>query len=164
MTSSFVETAKSRTAKRTYDPIANVESYEEGLSRFLADTTMGLTKKELSSSAYKVKVEYFDAAGDDKGYVNMYAADKTAYEEMASLLAGNEATETAAGIGGTASRDSAEDTWSTRYSCAIGEDTFTVTITREYMHITGFEEDATLAAIEAWADTVAVFGGEEAGA
>ena len=32
------------------------------------------------------------------------------------------------------------------------------------MHITGFEEDATLAAIEAWADTVAVFGGEEAGA
>ena len=34
------------------------------------------------------------------------------------------------------------------------ENTFTVTITREYMLINGFETDEALAAVEAWADTV----------
>ena len=59
-------------------------------------------------------------------------------------------------------RDSTEDTWSARYSCSLGEDTFTVTITREYMLINGFEEDATLAAVEAWADKQTALGGESA--
>ena len=65
---------------------------------------------------------------------------------MASFLKGNEAAETAAGVGGSYSHDESEDT-------------FTVTITREYMLINGFEEDATLAAVEAWADTVPAVGG-----
>ena len=60
---------------------------------------------------------------------------------------------------GGASRDSTEDTWSAKFSCSLGDDTFTVTITREYMLINGFEEDATLAAVETWADTVAALGG-----
>ena len=34
------------------------------------------------------------------------------------------------------------------------EDMFTVTITREYMLINGFETDKVLAAVEAWADAV----------
>ena len=40
--------------------------------------------------------------------------------------------------------------------------TFRVTITREYMLINGFEEDATLAAVEAWADKQTALGGESA--
>ena len=54
----------------------------------------------------------------------------------------------------SASRDEDEDAWSVRYSCAIGDDTFNVTITREYMLITGFSKDATKEALEVWADTV----------
>ena len=60
---------------------------------------------------------------------------------MASFLKGNEAAETAAGVGGSSSRDESEDTWSAKFSCSLGEDTFTVTITREYMLINGFETD-----------------------
>ncbi|HJJ77478.1 MAG TPA: hypothetical protein O0X78_03290, partial [Methanocorpusculum sp.] len=93
-----------------------------------------------------------------------YAADKTAYNDMASLLTGTEAAETVAGVGGSASRDSEDDTWSVKYSCEREEDTFIITFTREYIHVTGFAEDATIEAIETWADTVAIFGGEEAGA
>ncbi len=150
----FVETSKSRNAKRTYTPIADVAAFEASVAGFASDTTMGLTRKEKSSETYKAKIIYFDVNSDEAGYVNLYLADKTAYEDMADLLAGNEAAETAAGIGGTASRDSTEDTWNAKFSCSLGEDTFTVTITREYMLINGFEEDATLAAVEAWADTV----------
>ncbi|HJJ65533.1 MAG TPA: hypothetical protein O0X48_04425, partial [Methanocorpusculum sp.] len=57
------------------------------------------------------------------------------------------------------STDSTEDTWSAKYSCSLGEDTFTVTITREYMLVNGFENDETLEAVEAWADTIPALGG-----
>ncbi len=60
------------------------------------------------------------------------------------------------------SADSTEDTWSAKYSCSLGEDTFTVTITREYMLVNGFEKDETLKAVESWADTVPALGGEGA--
>ena len=154
MTSNFEETSVSRNAKRTYEKITDIDTFEAALAAFVSDSTMGLTKRELSSAAYKVRIDYFNAAGEDKGYLNFYAGDKTAYADMASLLKGTEAAETAAGVGGSASTDSTEDTWSAKFSCSLGEDTFTVTITREYMLINGFEEDATLAAVEAWADTV----------
>ena len=155
----FIETSKSRNAKRTYDKIADVDTFASVVSAFAADSTMGLTRKEASSETYKTRIDYFDAAGEDKGYLNFYAADKTAYADMASLLTGTEAAETAAGVGGSASKDAAEDTWSAKYSCSLGEDTFTVTITREYMLVNGFEKDETLAAVESWADTVEALGG-----
>ncbi|MBQ4134236.1 MAG: hypothetical protein IJD66_01850 [Methanocorpusculum sp.] len=65
-------------------------------------------------------------------------------------------------MGGSASTDSTEDTWSAKFSCSLGEDTFTVTITREYMLISGFSRDETKAALEAWADTVEALGGQSA--
>ena len=159
MTSNFEETSVSRNAKRTYEKITDIDTFEAALAAFVSDSTMGLTKRELSSAAYKVRIDYFDAAGEDKGYLNFYASDKTAYEDMASLLKGTEAAETAAGVGGSASTDSTEDTWSAKFSCSLGEDTFTVTITREYMLVNGFENDETLAAVEAWADSVSALGG-----
>ena len=155
----FVETSKSRNAKRTYTAIADVAAFAEAVAAFAADSTMGLTRKEKSAETYKTTVNYFAANNDEKGYVSLYLADKTAYEEMASFLKGNEAAETAAGVGGSSSRDESEDTWSAKFSCSLGDDTFTVTITREYMLINGFEEDATLAAVETWADTVPAVGG-----
>lgn len=155
----FIETSKSRNAKRTYDKIADVNTFEAAVSAFASDSTMGLTRKEASSEVYKTRIDYFDAKGDDKGYLNFYAADKTAYTDMASLLKGTEAAETAAGVGGSASTDSEEDTWSAKFSCSLGDDTFTVTITREYMLVNGFEKDETLAAVEAWADTIPALGG-----
>ena len=158
----FVETSKSRNAKRTYTAIADVAAFSEAVAAFAADSTMGLTRKEKSAETYKTTVNYFAANNDEKGYVSLYLADKTAYEDMASFLKGNEAAETAAGVGGSSSRDESEDTWSAKFSCSLGDDTFTVTITREYMLINGFEEDATLAAVEAWADSVSALGGESA--
>ena len=155
----FEETSVSRNAKRTYDKIADADTFASVVSAFTADSTMGLTRKEASSEVYKTRIDYFDAAGNDKGYLNFYAADKTAYTDMAYLLTGTEAAETVAGVGGSASKDEGEDTWSAKYSCSLGEDTFTVTITREYMLVNGFEKDETLEAVEAWADTIPALGG-----
>ena len=153
--SDFIETSKSRNAKRTHTPIADVAAFAETVAAFAADSTMGLTRKEKTAETYKAKIIYFDENSDEKGYVNLYADDQTQYETMTAFLEGDIAAEAANGENhGGASRDSTEDTWSAKFSCSLGDDTFTVTITREYMLINGFEEDATLAAVEAWADTV----------
>ena len=159
-THNFEETSVSRNAKRTYTPIADVATFAEAVSKFANDTTMGLTRKEAGVQSYKAKIIYFDENSDEKGYVNLYAEDKDQYENMTTFLEGAVASEAANGENhGGASRDSTEDTWSAKFSCSLGDDTFTVTITREYMLINGFEEDATLAAVETWADTVAALGG-----
>ena len=156
----FVETSKSRNAKRTYTPIANVTAFAEAVASFATDSTMGLTRKEKSAETYKAKIIYFDENSDEKGYVNLYADDQTQYENMTTFLEGAVAAEAANGENhGGASRDSTEDTWSARFSCSLGDDTFTVTITREYMLINGFEEDATLTAVETWADKQTALGG-----
>ncbi len=159
----FVETSKSRNAKRTYAAIANVADFEAAVQAFAADSTMGLTKKQLSDETYKAKITYFDENSDKKGYVNLYADDKTQYEALVEFLESDLAAEAANGENhGGASRESTEDTWSAKYSCALGEDTFTVTITREYMLINGFENDETLAAVETWADGVDALCGSSA--
>ena len=162
MASNFEETSVSRNAKRTYAKIADIATFTAGVVKFTADTSMGLTKREAGAETYKARIDYFDVKSDDAGYVNMYLSDTGNYDAMITLLSGNEAAETAAGMGAESSHDSTEDTWSVKFSCAIDDDTFTVTITREYILISGFEKDETLAAIEAWADTVAEFGGESA--
>ena len=162
MTSNFEETSISRNAKRTYNKIADLETFEETLAAFAADQTMGLTKRERSNETYKARIDYFDADANDKGYLTFTATDKDQFESFTPYLAGNETAETAAGIGASASRDEDEDAWSIRYSCAIGDDTFNVTITREYMLISGFAKDETLAAVEAWADTQTALGGTAA--
>ena len=71
----FEETSVSRNAKRTYDKIADADTFEAAVAAFEADTTMGLTRKEASSEVYKTRIDYFDAKGEDKGYLNFYAAD-----------------------------------------------------------------------------------------
>ena len=158
--SNFVETSKSRNAKRTYTAISDAAVFAETIAAFSADTTMGLSKKELSSETYKAKITYFDANSDEKGLVSLTAEDKTQYEAMVEFLEGDLAAEAANGEDhGGASRDSTDDTWSAKFSCilAVGEvnDTFTVTITREYMLINGFETNEALATVEALADAVA---------
>ena len=54
--SDFVETSKSRNAKRTYTPIANVAAFAEAVAAFTTDSTMGLTRKEKSAETYKAKI------------------------------------------------------------------------------------------------------------
>lgn len=158
----FSETSVSRSAKRVYTAaIADIDSFEAVISAFKADTTMNLNTRNVSSATYKVKVEYKDAAGDDAGYILAYATGKDTLNETATLLQGNEMTETMAGVGGTAALDADSYHWLVKFSCIKTvnidgtdyQDSFTVSIGREYMLISGFAYDSTLTALETWADS-----------
>ena len=67
----FIETSKSRNAKRTYDKIADVDTFEAAVSAFEADSTMGLTRKEASSEVYKTRIDYFDAKGEKGCHISV---------------------------------------------------------------------------------------------
>lgn len=161
----FTKTSVSQSARREYTAMADLATFTSTLATFNADTTMGFSKVQ-GAVSYKTEIEYFDAAGNSKGTVTIQLADTTAFSEMKSLMIGNEATETAAGVGGTPSLGSvADEVWSAKFSCINVvngvNDNFNVTIYRDYMLISGFSYDATLAALETWADTIPALGGSE---
>ena len=57
MTANFEETSVSRNAKRTYEEIADLDTFEAGVAKFIADETMNLTKKELGTATYKTRID-----------------------------------------------------------------------------------------------------------
>ena len=159
----FTETSISRNAKRVFtDPIADVETFNTVVEAFKNDETMNIIK-EVSSATYKTKIAYKDAAGEDAGYALFYGVSTDNMNDMASLLAGTEASETAAGVGASAAIDEEAYHWLVKFSCTKNiniegknyEDTFTVTIGQDYMLISGFTYDATRDSIETWADAQA---------
>ena len=159
----FTETSISRNAKRVFStPIADVETFNTVVEAFKNDETMNIIK-DVSSATYKTKIQYKDAAGVDTGYALFYGTSTENMNDMASLLAGTEASETAAGVGASGAIDEEAYHWLVKFSCTKNiniegknyEDTFTVTIGQDYMLISGFTYDATRDAIETWADAQA---------
>ena len=159
----FTETSISRNAKRVFStPIADVETFNTVVEAFKNDETMNIIK-DVSSATYKTKIQYKDAAGVDTGYALFYGTSTENMNDMASLLAGTEASETAAGVGASGAIDEEAYHWLVKFSCTKNiniegknyEDTFTVTIGQDYMLISGFTYDATRDVIETWADAQA---------
>lgn len=158
----FTKTAISQNAKREYvSPIPNFDSFHTITSAFESDTTMGITKTK-TAETYKTRIMYFDENSNEKGSVGLSAEDREQYETMSAFLEGDLAAEAANGENhGGASRESTDDTWTVKYSCINKvtingkdtDDTFTITIGRDYMSINGFSYDETLAKIETWADS-----------
>ena len=159
----FTETSISRNAKRVFTtPIADVATFNEIVEAFKNDETMNIIKS-LSSATYKCRIEYKDAAGEDASYALFYGASTENMNDMATLLAGTEAAETAGGVGASAAIGADDYHWLVKFSCTKNitiegknyEDTFNVTIGQDYMLISGFTYDATRDAIETWADAQA---------
>lgn len=151
----FTQTAVSMSAKRELtEPITDLTTFESVVASLMSDETIGLTKKETGSISYTAKIAYFDAAGNDAGKLSLTVPSKTAYEDGISLFKGTEAAETIGGVGASASEEDDKALWNTRISCAIGDDTFNVSINRDSIVISGYAKTETLEAIEAWADTV----------
>ena len=151
----FTQTAVSMSAKRELtEPITDLTAFENIVASLINDETIGLTKKETGSISYTAKITYFNAAGDEAGKISLTAPSKTAYEDGISLLKGTEAAETIGGVGASASEEADKALWNTRISCAIGDDTFNVSLNRDSIVITGYAKAETLEAIENWADTV----------
>lgn len=168
MTSNFNDTSVSRNAVREYEKISSLSDFANVLTAWEEyATAQGYTKNEKGAQSYKARIDFWTSTGDKSvAYVNLYHTDRTLFESSVSALEnlGSENMEYIVGDpDGVATNDAVLDTWSAKYSCEVvtddGKDTFTVTFKRDEMLINGFSYDSTLAALEAWADTIVPLGG-----
>lgn len=112
------------------------------------ETLAGIRKtKEYVSG----KVVYEDTGAKQVGYISVNAPSSTAFNTDISTIIATAALATA--MGGTASHDSSEDSFSTTFTChdANGE-VYKVQFTRDAVTVSGYEADSILTAIETWAD------------
>lgn len=151
----FTLKSQSLSADRVFTaPITDAAAFDSVITTILADTTMGLTKKTAGACSYTAKIEYFDASGEVAAAVSLNAETRAIYNAAKTFLL---AAETAAAVAGTdaeAAELSSKATWNARVSCAIGDDTFILSLNRDKMVISGYANAETLAAVETWADTV----------
>ena len=61
--------------------------------------------------------------------------------------------------GATGQHDPNDDLYHARFACANATEIFTLTLDRDEMEVVGYEDDAVITAIEAWANTKPECGG-----
>ena len=108
---------------------------------------------EKSRESYTARFVYEDGNADTIGTTAVKCPTATAYGSVVTAVPAATAINTA--IGATAVHVLDDDTFSATIKChdANGE-LYNVGITRSAVTVSGYEADAILAAIEAWADAV----------
>ncbi len=158
MTADFIQTAVSKSAKRTFNAyFTDPADYDAIISEITGVTNpLGLASVELGKQTYKTLVGYYDSTTAKlTGQVQATAFTRAEYNAAIAALIGSADLKTAFGNGGTAqaSEIDTEVTWNVRISCVLGADSFQISLNRDSMTVSGYADDATLAAVDTWADT-----------
>jgi hypothetical protein len=161
----FVQTGLTKTSVRELaTPFVDIAAFDAIIETVLNDNPFLCVDYEEAGvplpgvarnrESYTVRVNYEDGDGRRVGTVTARAPTVAGFGTAAAHIMAD--TDLAASLGGSAVRDSARETFSCQPRChdANGED-YSVTFTRNRVRISSYEDDAILARIEAWADTVA---------
>ena len=158
MTADFIQTAISKSAKRIFSAeFTNAAAYDAIVAEIIGVTNpLGLTSVELGKESYKTYVGYFDPESSKmNGKVQVTAYSRAEFASAITALTGSADLKTAFGNGGTAetSEIGTDATWNVRISAKLGTDTFSISLNRDSMTISGYADDATKDAVDTWADT-----------
>ena len=158
MTADFIQTAISKSAKRIFSAeFTNAAAYDAIVAEIIGVTNpLGLTSVELGKESYKTYVGYFDPASSKMtGKVQVTAYTRSEYASAITVLTDSADLKAAFGNGGTAETTEigTDATWNVRISAKLGTDTFSISLNRDSMTISGYADDATKDAVDTWADT-----------
>jgi len=158
MTADFIQTAVSKSAKRVFSAyFTDPANYDAIIGEITGVTNpLGLASVELGKQTYKTYIGYYDStSGKLNGQVQATAFTRAEYNAAIAALVGSDTLKTAFGNGGTAeaSEIDTDATWNVRISAVLGEDTFSISLNRDSMTVSGYADDATIAAVETWAVT-----------
>ncbi|NLV26152.1 MAG: hypothetical protein GXY48_03135 [Methanomicrobiales archaeon] len=160
----FVTKSTVKSAERVLaSPFASKEAMNTIVSGIITDNpwnctsyTSGgatLSPVQKSSEYYTGKVVYENNEGKQVGYVTVRAGTSGAFDTLISTVLAN--TAMASAMGGTASHDSSEDSFSVTLKCHTDTgELYNVAFKRDRVSISSFESDSILTTIETWADTV----------
>jgi len=162
----FIQSSQSKNAVRTLaTPIVDVAAFDAIVQAVIANNPFGCVEYisagvthdpvEKSRENYTVRIIYqnteAETVGNDAGRFNTVAG----YTAGAAALLAD--TALAAAHGGTAARDTENDSFSATLRChdPNGE-LYNVTISRTQVSLQSYADDAILGKVETWADTVPV--------
>lgn len=164
----FVETTTSYNAKRQYSPISSdasdVNAFINAINAFITDTTTTaqITNKEIKSEEFKA-VAFINLAGKTVGKVTIPFGSSALYLAGRADIILEEDAVSMFGTGATVSYSESfavDDTFKVVVSAMYGKDTFTITFSREFITITGFNNVEVKNILESYFDTIEIFGGE----
>ena len=144
-------------------PVANAAAIKTIADNVVSTNPFGCTSYEvggvtmdpvtITKQIYGTQILYEDDDGKTVGSVSIRAPTTAAFATMKSeVLADAEKT---AAMGGDPVNDQERESYSVALRChdPSGE-TYYVTFTRDQIRVSSYSDDAILAVIEAWADTV----------
>ena len=106
-----------------------------------------------SSESYSGKVIYENNDGKQVGTITIKAPSSSGFDTCMTNVLADTGLETA--MGGVASHDNSEDTFSVTLKChAANGELYNVRFSRDAVTVSSYESDSILTTIETWADTV----------
>jgi hypothetical protein len=160
----FIEQTVTKTAVRNLAvPIADVSAFNTIVSGVIATNPFGCTGYDISGvpqdaviksrEAYVAKVVYEDNEAKAVGNATAKCPTVVAFNTAVANILANAALATA--MGGDAIRDTEGESYSATLKChdPSGE-IYYVSFTRDTVRISSYSDDAIVATVEAWADTV----------
>ncbi|MBP2134094.1 hypothetical protein J2128_002060 [Methanomicrobium sp. W14] len=160
----FIETGSSKSAVRNLEkPVEDIASFDAMISRIVSENPfectdysyggedfLGITRNR---EYYTAKINFEDDNAKVTGSVSVKAPSVNSFGSAAEKIVSD--TELAGTIGADPVRDSSKDAYYCQLKChdANGE-TYYVTFTRSKVRVSSYEDDAIMARIENWADTV----------
>ncbi|HWQ65901.1 MAG TPA: hypothetical protein VN372_03405 [Methanospirillum sp.] len=162
----FVQKAAVKSAVRALTtPIADMATFQALIQDIIDNnpwgcteyTSGGVAKPALEKSAqrYTGKVIYENAEAKTIGQITVMAQTSAGFATDISTILATAALGTA--MGGTASHDSSEDTFSVTLKCHhLNGELFNVKINRDSISLTSYETDSIRTSLETWADAVGI--------
>ena len=160
----FVQKSVTKSATRVLAaPIGDVAAFTEVVDEILTTNPFGCTAYqsgtenlpavEKTREAYTARVVYEDNEARAVGTVSARCPTVAAYTANVATVLANAALATA--MGGTAVHASDSDTFGVALRChAASGEIYTLALSRTKLTLSSYEDDAILAAVEAWADAV----------
>jgi len=160
----FVQKSITKTAVRELAaPLESITAFNTIVAAILSGNPWGCTAYEIAGVAqspvaksregYTARIEFEDNEAKIVGSVNARAPTVAAFNGSVTAVVADEALATA--MGGDAIHVSEKDAFSATLKChdANGE-IYYVSFGREQVRVSSYSDDAILATIETWADTV----------
>jgi hypothetical protein len=161
----FIETSNTKTATRELaSTVADAEKFQNIIRSAIDNNPFSCvdyihnstshTGVEINRESYTAKFVFEDNAAEKIGSLSIKCPTVSAMNNAISTILAY--ADLAAAIGGDPVRDADSDTYSCQLKChdANGE-IYYVTFSRETVRVSSYQDDAILAKVETWADTVA---------
>ena len=161
----FEQIRNNKTAVRDLPaPLVDTTALETVVADILANNPFGCVPYESGGETipgvvrgreqYTARIVYLDGDGKKLGAATVTAGTTAGMDAAADAVLADAAL--TAAVGGAPQRDLNRDSYSCQLKChdPNGE-TYTLTFGRKALRLTSYEDDAILAAVEDWADTMA---------